>query len=94
VRAENPLVKIPASLRQYASHQASLELPGRGVAEVIAALANLHPQLQQQLFNQPEQLHSYLNIFVVKQNIRDLAGLNSAIGAEQSLLILAALSGG
>lgn len=72
----------------------TLELEGQTVGDVVRNLISVYPAIGSHLFGDGEQLHSWVNIFVDQQNIRDLNQLETPMAPNQTLLILTALAGG
>lgn len=89
-----PHVQIPATLRPLTANQAAIEIDGVSVGQVLDQLIEQFPQLQPHLFAHQHRLHSYVNLFVDGESIRDLEQLDTPIGPHQTLLILPALAGG
>lgn len=89
-----PQIQIPASFRSSTEGHSAIALDGDNVAALLAGLVGRFPKLQSSLFNQAGELHSYVNLFVDGQSIRDLQLLETPVMNHQTLLILAALSGG
>ncbi|MBI5282972.1 MAG: MoaD/ThiS family protein [Candidatus Solibacter usitatus] len=89
-----PHILIPAPLRQYAGGQSSVEAPGATVAEVLAALTSLHPDLRKHLFSDQGGLRSFVNIYVGDEDIRYLEKEQTAVGASETLTIVPSIAGG
>ncbi len=87
-------VQLPANLRMLVGKYGALELEGQTVGELVRNLVGQYPELQNQLFGSNGQLHSYVNIFVDQQNIRELRQLDTPVEPQQTVLVLTALAGG
>jgi adenylyltransferase/sulfurtransferase len=89
-----PNLKIPTPLRPYASGQASLELQGGTVAEILTNAVSMHPELQRHLYNEDNQLRPYVNLFLGEENIKELKGLETELNPEDTVLIIPSIAGG
>lgn len=89
-----PNLKIPTPLRPYASGQASLELQGGTVAEILSNAVRIHPDLKKHLYNEDNQLRPYVNLFLGEENIKELNGLETKLNPEDTLLIIPSIAGG
>ncbi|MFO0940784.1 MAG: MoaD/ThiS family protein [Pirellulales bacterium] len=87
-------VQLPANLRMLLGQYGTLEIDGTTVGDILRRLVIDFPELRPQLFKEGEQLHSYVNIFIDQQNIRELHHLETLIEPHSKLLILTALAGG
>lgn len=87
-------VQLPANLRMLIGQHGALEIPGATAGEVVHQLVSKFPDLHSQLFNDRGQLHSYVNVFIEQQSIRELNHLETPIEPQSKLLILTALAGG
>jgi molybdopterin converting factor small subunit len=89
-----PNLKIPTPLRPFAGGQSTLDLPGKQVSKVLEAAVDKHPELKKHLFNEEDQLRPYVNLFLGEDNINQLQGLDTAIGEDDTLLIIPSIAGG
>jgi sulfur-carrier protein len=92
----NPTVRVffPGALRARAGNHASVMAVGRTVREVIDALDESFPGLRFNLCHETGELRPYVNIFVERENIRYLQGLDTAVPAGASVHILQSVAGG
>lgn len=89
-----PNLKIPTPLRPYTSGQASLELQGGTVAEILTLAVSTYPELKRHLYNEDEQLRPYVNLFLGEENIKELDGLKTELDPEDTVLIIPSIAGG
>ncbi len=87
-------IRLPASLRELAQGQSTLELPGNTVGGVLSALAQHHPELADRLLDEQGQPYGYINLFVGGVDIRDTGGLETQLADGSELLIVSAVAGG
>lgn len=87
-------VKIPPVLRASVGGEKEVAAEGASVGEVLKALASAHPQTQSQLFSAEGELNRYVNVYLNDEDVRVLDGLQTAVGAGDTLVILPAMAGG
>lgn len=89
-----PTLKIPPVLRSQTGGEAAVEADGANVGEALRALAAAHPGTQTQLFGEDGELNRYVNIYLNDEDVRVLNGLDTACGADDTIVILPAMAGG
>jgi len=67
---------------------------GGNVGEVLRAVASEHPATETQLFGEDGSLNRYVNVYLNDEDVRVLDGLNTAVGEQDTLVILPAMAGG
>jgi molybdopterin converting factor small subunit len=87
-------VKIPPVLRSSTAGAKEVHAEGATVAEVLRALALQHPATEGQLFSEGGELNRYVNVYLNDEDVRVLRGLETAVGPEDTLVILPAMAGG
>jgi molybdopterin synthase sulfur carrier subunit len=87
-------VFLPGPLRAKAGNQSMLTVNGCTVREVIDALDQAYPGLRFQLCNESGELRPFVNIFLHRENIRYLQGLDTPIVSEGKLSIFPSVAGG
>jgi molybdopterin synthase sulfur carrier subunit len=87
-------VRIPPVLRSAVGGEKELSADGSNVGEVLRALADAHPDTQTQLFGADGGLNRYVNVYLNDEDVRVLDGLETEVGASDTLVILPAMAGG
>ncbi len=90
-------MRLPAVLREFVGGAATLtvELPPEPtVRGLLAALAATAPALERRIRDERGQVRRHVNVFVGECNIRDAAGLDTAIPAGAEISVIPAVSGG
>ncbi|HMO58767.1 MAG TPA: MoaD/ThiS family protein [Roseiflexaceae bacterium] len=87
-------VSIPTALRQYAGGNAAISLPSGPIGAILNALVETHPTLGKQLYNEQNQLRSFVNIYVGDEDIRYLQGLETLVPDGETVSIIPAIAGG
>ncbi|MDR0567893.1 MAG: MoaD family protein [Spirochaetaceae bacterium] len=86
-------VMIPTALRNFTDRRAEIEVSGANVGEVLAALTQKYPDLNQHLY-QGEALRSFVNVFVGDTNIKKLDGLGTGLKDGDAVMLVPAIAGG
>jgi molybdopterin synthase sulfur carrier subunit len=89
-----PTVKIPPVLRPRTGGEAEVAVDGATVGEVLGALADSHPETREQLFGGEGELNRYVNVYLNDEDVRVLDGLDTAVAAADTVVILPAMAGG
>ena len=87
-------VKIPPVLRSSTGGEKEVSVDGGNVGEVLRSLAEQHPSTESQLFSESGELNRYVNVYVNDEDVRVLQGLETAVGPDDTLVILPAMAGG
>jgi molybdopterin converting factor small subunit len=83
-------VRLRAPLSELAGGKRELELEGATVAEVLQALERQHPDVKGWILDERGQIREHINVFVNKDYGRE----DTAVGAQDRLHVLPAISGG
>jgi len=89
-----PTIKIPPVLRPSVGGEREVAAEGEDVRAVLASLVAAHPATESQLFGADGQLNRYVNVYLNDEDVRVLDGLDTAVGAQDVLVILPAMAGG
>jgi len=87
-------IKIPPVLRASVGGEKEVDAPGDSVGAVLRELASTHPATEGQLFSAGGELNRYVNVYLNDEDVRVLDGLETAVGATDTLVILPAMAGG
>jgi molybdopterin converting factor small subunit len=81
-------------LRPAVGGEREITAEGSSVGEVLEALAESHPDTRGQLFGNDGDLNRYVNVYLNDEDVRVLDGLDTAVGNDDTLVILPAMAGG
>jgi molybdopterin converting factor small subunit len=87
-------IRIPPVLRPSVGGEKELSADGSSVGEVLQAVVASHPETEAQLFAPDGGLNRYVNVYLNDEDVRVLDGLETAVGAGDTLVILPAMAGG
>ena len=86
-------VRIPPVLREQTDGSRTVEVTGSTVSEALADLFARHPALRDRVTEQGE-LSQFINVYVNDRDVRYRDGLETPIGADDTIIILPAMAGG
>lgn len=87
-------VRLPQLLREKAGNHTSITVSGSTVREIIDALDHDYPGLGFNLCYETGELRPYVNIFLNRENIRYLQGLDTPVQMGATIYILQSVAGG
>jgi molybdopterin converting factor small subunit len=88
---------LATALRAHAGGAAKLELevdPPVTVGRVLDQVAAAHPGVGRRVRVEAGVLRTHVNVFVGRDNLRDLDALDTAVAEGDEVAIMAAVSGG
>jgi len=86
-------VKIPTQLRAAAGGEATAEVDGSTVGEVLDSLYERHGELRDRIA-EDGGLRRFVNVYVGGEDIRFLDGLDTSVSDGDEVTILPAVAGG
>jgi sulfur-carrier protein len=86
-------VSIPTILRTYTGGEKRVQATGSTLLAVIDDLDANHAGLKERLIANGK-LHRFVNIYVNDEDVRFSGGLDTEVGADDSVTILPAVAGG
>lgn len=86
-------VRIPPVLRDNAGGSRSVEVSGGTVAEALDDLFAQHPRLRDRVTEDGE-LSRFINVYVNDRDVRYRDGLDTTVGADDTIILLPAMAGG
>lgn len=89
-----PTLRVPTLLKYYLNDQTEVTVSGPTVAAVLEDLVGQHPAIRSHLFDSSGKVRRHINLFVNADNIRDLNGLETAVGKNDVVKILPSVTGG
>jgi sulfur-carrier protein len=87
-------IRIPPVLRPSVGGEREINADGENVGDVLRAVAEEHPDTESQLFGADGDLNRYVNVYLNDEDVRVLDGLDTSVGAADTLVILPAMAGG
>jgi molybdopterin converting factor small subunit len=87
-------IRIPAVLRNAVGGARELTIEGASVGALLATVTSSYPDTRDQIFGADGDLNRYVNVYVNDEDVRVLGGLDTAVGEQDTLVILPAMAGG
>ena len=87
-------LKIPSPLRRFTNGQASLDVNGKSLTEVMDELFSKYPDIKTHLMADDENLRIFVNIFINGENIRQKEGLSTQVDDGADIRIIPSIAGG
>jgi molybdopterin converting factor small subunit len=87
-------IRIPPVLRPSVGGEKEIQADGSSVGEILRSVVTSHPDTQAQLFGADGELNRYVNVYLNDEDVRVLDGLETSVGAGDTLVILPAMAGG
>lgn len=88
------VLKIPTPLRQYTEGVAQIEVESDTVGQAVEQLAEKYPALRPHLFDDAGELRAFVNLFLNDEDVRFLQGPQTALKADDKLMIVPSIAGG
>lgn len=85
---------IPTALRAFTDGQGKVPLEGHTVGQLVAALSERFPDIQQHLYDDTGALRSFINLYVGENNIKTTGGLETPVRDGTEVLLVPAIAGG
>ncbi|MBX3250844.1 MAG: MoaD/ThiS family protein [Myxococcales bacterium] len=87
-------LRIPPALRSLTGGEAELALEAGDVRALIDAAETKHPGLKARICDDAGNVLRFVNLFVNEDDIRMLDGLDTTLGANDTVSIIPAIAGG
>jgi sulfur-carrier protein len=86
-------VRIPPVLRETVGGSRALPAQGATVDEVLADLFANYPALRERV-TEGDHLSPFVNVYVNDRDVRYREGLETAVGPDDTVILLPAMAGG
>ncbi len=86
-------VRIPPVLRENVNGQRTVDASGATVSAVLADLFAAYPALRDRVTENGE-LSRFVNVYVNDRDVRYRDGLDTAVGPDDTVILLPAMAGG
>ena len=86
-------IRIPPVLRENTGGRRTVDVTGGTVAEALDDLFGKHPALRERV-TEAGELSRFINVYVNDRDVRYREGLETVIGADDTIILLPAMAGG
>src|SRR5262245_19611631 len=87
-------VFIPTPLRPFTGQQATVQVAGSNVGEILQNLVAVHGDLRHHLYTAEGRLRSFVNVYVNDEDIRYLSKEQTPVGEKDTVSIVPSVAGG
>ncbi len=87
-------IRLPTVLRPQVGGQATVQIEGSTIGEVLSTLVAEHPGLSGQVIAEDGALNKFVNIYVNDDDVRYLQHLDTPVADGDEVSILPAVAGG
>ncbi len=87
-------LRIPTVLRPAVGGQATLEVEGATIGEVLKNVTAQYPSVTGQLLAEDGSLHRFLNVYVNDDDVRYIGGVDAPVRDDDEITLLPAVAGG
>lgn len=87
-------IRVPTPLRPYTEGNKEIAISADTVGGVLQQLTDQYPGLRQHLYDDEGQLRAYVNVFLNKEDVRNLDGPETAVTDNDELTIVPSIAGG
>jgi molybdopterin converting factor small subunit len=88
------VVRFPNVMKFYVNNQSEFQVRAATVGVLIDRIVADYPSIKAHLLDSNGNLRRYFNIFVNGTHIRDLDGLETALGDHDKVILMASAAGG
>ncbi|ALG70803.1 thiamine biosynthesis protein ThiS [Azospirillum thiophilum] len=88
------IIRVPTPLRGFVGGSDQVTVPGTTVREALAALTAGQEAFRDRLFTAEGDLRRFVNVYLGRDDVRRLGGLEAALPAGATLTLMVALAGG
>ena len=89
-----PIVRFPTVMKYYVNNQGEFFVPASTVNELLSRIIEQYPSIRFHLVDSEGKLRRHFNVFVNGTHIRDLNGMDSALNAEDKVILMVSAAGG
>lgn len=87
-------VYIPTPFRGLTRNEATAEVEGRTIAQLIEALEATYPGIRERVLDQAGEIHRHVNIYVNDVAVEELSGKNTPLEDGDEVALIPAIAGG
>lgn len=81
-------------MKYYVNDQAEIDVSGTTVAQALDDLTMRYPLIKTHIMDSTGKLRRHVNLFVNKDNIRSLKGIETPLQEHDKIILMPSISGG
>lgn len=89
-----PTLTLPALMKYYVNDLSEVQVTGSTVSQAISDLTSQYPAIKPHIMDNQGRLRRHVNLFVNKENIKNLNGLDTSIDESDLIILMPSITGG
>jgi MoaD family protein len=89
-----PTLTLPALMKYYVDDHSEVQVTGSTVYQAINDLTSQYPAIKPHILDNQGGLRRHVNLFVNKENIKNLNGLDTSIEETDLIILMPSITGG
>jgi molybdopterin converting factor small subunit len=89
-----PTFHVPALMKYYVDNQTDVHVSGGTIAQALDNLTDRYPSIKTHIIDSQGRLRRHVNLFVNKENIRTLDGIDTVVKENDKIILMSSISGG
>ena len=89
-----PTISLPSLMKYYVDDLLEVQVTGSTVSQAISDLTTQYPTIKTHIVDNQGKLRRHVNLFVNKENINILDGLDTTIEESDKIILMPSISGG
>ena len=89
-----PIIRVSSVISYYTDRQTHFEVSGSTALEAVQNAVEIYPKFKFHVFDSDGNLRRHISLFVNDVHVKDLDGVDTKVGEEDTVRILMAAAGG
>jgi len=89
-----PKLTLPALMKYYVNDLSEVQITGSTVSQAINDLTSQYPAIKPHIIDNQGRLRRHVNLFINKENINNLNGLDTSIEESDIIILMPSITGG
>jgi sulfur-carrier protein len=89
-----PVICLPSLMKYYTDNMAEVPVSGGTVTLALEELTSRYPAIRTHIMDSQGRLRRHVNLFVNKENIKTLDGMNTKVKEADRIVLMSSISGG
>ena len=89
-----PTLTLPALMKYYVNDLSEVQITGSTVSQAINDLTSQYPAIKPHIIDDQGRLRRHVNLFINKENINNLNGLDTSIEESDIIILMPSITGG
>jgi molybdopterin converting factor small subunit len=89
-----PTITLPALMKYYVNDLSEIQVTGSTVSQALNDLTIRYPTIKPHIMDTQGKLRRHINLFVNKENINNLKGIDTSIEESDLIILMPSITGG